>query len=236
MKKYIFSFCLLIISCLSVQAQFNYRPFSLTVNAGGGYAFMDAQDPDVNVNIGISGDFHFSPFTYLSVGINNGKFSKSVPDKYGRGFESNLTAFSGIINMSLGEITQPNWKHTRGFFDNIYVGAGIGVVRSSMSSFNRLTLDAPPYSGIKRYVGGVKYSGTNIIIPVNIGANIKFFDSFKETKPLSLNINYQYNFSFTDNVDGYDPIYKNNSKDTFGIFTLGLRYSFGSPLNYSSYR
>ncbi|AFD08015.1 hypothetical protein [Solitalea canadensis] len=231
MKKYIFSFCLFIITCLSAQAQFNYRPFSVTLNTGAGFAFMDANQPDVNVNIGLSGDFHFSPFTYLSVGVNNGKFSRKSPDQYGRGFESNLTSFSGIINISLGEITQPNWKYTRGLFDNTYVGVGVGVVRSSMSNFNLVAPD-----GKFGRVGGVKYAGTNIFIPVNIGANIKFFDSFKELKPLSLNINYQYDFTFTENIDGYNPSFDNKFSDAFGILTFGVRYSFGSSQNYSSYR
>lgn len=237
MKKYIFSFCLLAITCFSATAQFNYKPFSVTLNTGAGFAFMDANSPDINVNIGLSGDFHFSPFTYLSIGVNNGKFSKKTPDTYGRGFESNLTAFSGTINMSLGEITQPNWKFTRGFFDNIYVGTGLGVVRSSMSDFNLIAPDGsvPKAPGVKK-IGGVKYSGTNIIIPVNVGANIKFFDSFKELKPVSLNVNYQYNFSFSDNIDGYNPSYDNKFSDAFGVLTIGVRYSFGSAQNYSSYR
>lgn len=234
MKKYIFSGCLFIITCFSAKAQFNYRNFSATLNAGAGRGYMDAADEDFNVNLGISAEYNFSPFSYFSLGVNNGKFSKSVPDQYGRGFESNLTTVTGMINMSFGEITQPNWKYTRGFFDNIYVGAGIGVVQSKMKDFNNVGIQGRP--GYPAPIGGVKYSGTNLIIPINVGLNVKFFDSFKELKPVSLNINYQHNFSLTDNIDGYSPTYDNKFSDAFSIFTIGLRYSFGSDQNYSSYR
>ncbi|UKJ07085.1 hypothetical protein [Solitalea lacus] len=232
MKKYLLSLSLLFIGMFSASAQFKYNMFAATLNVGANRANMDAGYGDVNFSIGFSGDVHITPFTFLSLNVNDGKFSKNKPDQYGRGFEADFTSFNSTVNMSLGEILRPWWKETYGFWNNLYLGAGIGVVKSKMNDFNYITNDG---GGKFPSIGGVKYSGTNVIIPLNAGLNIKFVEYGDET-PIELNVNYQHNIALTDNIDGYNPRYDNKYSDSFGLLTLGLRVNFGPQRTYYSWR
>ncbi|MCO4292103.1 hypothetical protein NF867_04410 [Solitalea sp. MAHUQ-68] len=230
MKKYFLLLVLFTISYFSASAQFRYNRFSATLSAGASRANMDAANGDVNFNLGLSAECHFTPFTYFSLNYNDGKFSKMSPDQYGRAFVSDYSTFSGSINMSLGEIIHPWWKETYGFWNNIYFGAGLGIVSSKMNEYNNIAMDYQHPD-----MGGAKYSGTNAFIPINTGINFKFTEYGLET-PIEINLNMQHCIGLTDNIDGYNPKFDNKYSDAFDIVTIGLRYTFGPEKVYYMWR
>ncbi|POY34917.1 hypothetical protein C3K47_17595 [Solitalea longa] len=230
MKKYLLLLVLFTITCFSASAQFRYNRFSATISAGASRANMDAANGDVNFNLGLSAEYHFTPFTNFSLNYNDGKFSKMTPDLYGRAFVSDYSTISGSVNMSIGEIIHPWWKETHGFWNNIYFGAGIGMVSSKMNEYNNITVD-----GGFSPIGAAKYSGTNAFIPINAGINFKFNEFGLET-PIEINMNMQHCIGLTDNIDGYNPSFDNKYSDAFDILTIGLRYTFGPEKVYYSWR
>lgn len=110
-------------------------------------------------------------------------------------------------NLSIGSIT---WRHNQNFIQP-YVTAGIGTMHYTPV----LTANGTSQN-FKRTDNG---SINEVFIPVGVGVK------FNVAKGINVDLGYQLNFAYTDNLDGFNYA-SNNDKFSYGH--IGLEFALGS--------
>jgi hypothetical protein len=207
----------LLFMVVSTQAQVNKQGFSASANIGGNLGFTDVKGSDVNLTYGGGVNYFISPFMGIKAEFNHGRLSRKLADRNFKAYINNYNYLTSTVNVALGQLLKPNEKVAHYMLYNIYMGTGIGVIASNISEPNSFTPDN---------LGGITYKGTDFTLPVNLGVDFKFLGFYYSKSPLSFNLNYQHSFAFTEMLDGYDPPNDNNTKDSFGNLSFGLKYQF----------
>ncbi|MCO4294331.1 hypothetical protein NF867_15825 [Solitalea sp. MAHUQ-68] len=219
MKKVILLLLIFVFVGKKGNAQMSEHKLSLGVNIGYSKAFMDTQQSDVNLSFGGSADMYISPYIFLSGNFHHGKFSQLNPDKYGRGFSTVFNQLNASVNLKSGMFFKPDFRSAYLPWYHVYVGVGVGAVITQMNEANLAAPDA------NQLIGGVRLNQQAFVLPINVGVNFNIL-GFNYDTPFSINLNYQHNLSFNDNLDGYNPTFDNKYKDAFGVATIGFRYNF----------
>ena len=184
-----------------------FSSFSIGVNEGVVMAHTDVKGNNINTSTSFDFYYYYTPNINLGMDYQFGKL-KGGPDKYTKYFKNNFQCYT--LKARIYSAQFANVFTNRNRF-NYYFGTGIGQLKSTITDIN---LDPK--------LEGQKYSGTNWIVPIDIGTDISF------RKRILLNINYQWNVSFTDLSDGYNPNDANNkSNDYFSYLSLGLKFRLG---------
>ncbi|WP_026897762.1 outer membrane beta-barrel protein [Daejeonella oryzae] len=214
--------CYLLIFLLfaaNASAQINKPGFSASVNLGGNQAFTDVDGSDLNITFGAGLNYYVTPFLGIKTEVSHGNLSRKLLDRNYKNFNNTYNYLNSTVNVALGQFLKPSEKVAHYMLYNLYMGTGLGLISSNIKEPNNVTPDNQ---------GGVTYKGTDITVPVNIGVDFKFLGFYYTKSPLSFNLNYQHSFAFTEMLDGYDPPTGNNSKDSFGNFTAGVKYQFSA--------
>ena len=104
--------------------------------------------------------------------------------------------------------------------NGIYGGVGVGVINNSIKPYTKGGLN-------QNLISPLVTSSTTQTLPLNAGIDINVPKIFGYTG-LMVNVNYQYVFTGSDIVDGYDPAVRfNKAKDTYTYLSAGLRFNFG---------
>jgi hypothetical protein len=140
----------------------------------------------------------------------------------GREFENHFTAFLFRAQLQAGELFDYSQGGVGNAFKNFYVSTGIGYIVNHIVA----------KSADIRVTSGRALPGDNNsqipFIPARIGYEFKIFNDYNQPS-VKVDIGYQYNFMFDDNLDGYKTGAKN---DVMGQLTLGVKFAIGGVTSY----
>ena len=226
MKKTAF---LLLLSCLSIAASAQYNYYRIAFGIGGGMNryFGDIEyKPKYKPTISANLDYNFTPFASAGIEFQTGTITAGDPK-----FDPNLryfkNAYKAIIlggKIQLGQVVDIQTSDFLYYVRGFYLGSGVGVVMNDMKEIVRIKPDGSnyPFPGLDK--------SKDLLIPANIGFNFDFPDQWGYTRFI-FNINYQFNVTLGEGLDGYnDPKsrgFKNSAPDMFHNFTIGIKYCFG---------
>lgn len=215
---------------LVAQLSYNYAGYSIGVGGGLARASADLSKEINKTAFYVNFNYNYTPFTTFTAELQAGKLAGGDPltDKDTRGFENSFKAVILYADFQLGEYI--NYQN-RGFLNivkNIYGGTGFGVIHNQMDFVQRTSLIDPTY------VFPGQDSSTELLIPARIGYEFKFYNEFQEPY-IRLNLGYQQTWVYGEGLDGYnDPPtkFKNNHVDRYALFSVGVKYGFGTPVSY----
>lgn len=223
MKKLFFT--LMMSGCLATaSAQFS-RPITIGAGAGVAYGLADLKNAKMGFTWYGEGDYLLNPF--ISVGLQAQKgelsgeeFNSTFSNKY---YAGNVNAkvrmgqFMGLPdNYSYYTLAANDLQR---ILSNVYVGAGAGLMKNRI----RRTV-SPEYAA---YIAGrdgeisTDLGGIHFIVPLNVGVDIPFGRTLYGPK-WAVNVNYQHNLTFNDNIDGII----NSQNDQYGVVSVGVKYAF----------
>jgi hypothetical protein len=146
----------------------------------------------------------------------------STKDYLGRQFTADYHYFAFRIQLQAGEIMDYSRSKFMNALKNFYIGGGLGMVYSNITEINRYSIQ---YIGF--YTPGVD-KASQLFFPARIGYEFKFFN--KNQRPdVKIDVGYQYNIIFGDDIDGFKAGAHN---DAFGQFTIGMKFSVGGVTSY----
>jgi hypothetical protein len=249
LKKFILFF-VISLTTVAVKAQggYEYARFGIGVGVGYGCAFADIRKEDYHPAFNFGINYNFNPFLPVALEFQTGKLSGGgiTPDKdpYGRQYQNNYHAFILHADAQAGMFFDYSGSVFLNAIRNFYIGTGIGQVYNKIVVLQR---GNPPAfsdpSDVKNYHGELGSTNgfqpanqnTNLLIPIRVGYEFKIFDSY-DRPACTITVGYQHNFTTGEGLDGYNdptPQFKNNSKDQYGQFSIGIKYNFIGITEYS---
>ena len=209
--------------------QFNFKRYSVGLSTGITHAYTDVPEMKFAPGLVFSADYFITPFVagYLDLQFGNIKGGSKIfdfsrePKRHGREFSN--AYLSATVNARLA-LAQLIYYQDRGFTNAIkglYLGLGVGVIQNNVKNVR--------IQPTTNYVFPGEGNSINLAVPLNVGINFEFKDSWNETRYI-LGVNYQSNLTFGEGLDGYnDPpeIFENNGFDMYNMGTISLKYCFG---------
>ncbi|HYK77598.1 MAG TPA: outer membrane beta-barrel protein [Daejeonella sp.] len=208
-----------------VQAQYNFRRYSVGIGAGVTQPYSDMAFNKRAVGIELSCDFYLTPF--LTAGLE-GQFGRLTGgdrfnDPHLREFDNRYLALTINGKAAFGELLNYNRRGIQNAFKGLYVGAGAGFIKNKMHFVTRVKGDGSNYT----FPGAD--AGINLQVPFMAGISFNIPDAWDETRYI-LSVGYQMNVIFGEGMDGFnDPPskFKNYYHDMYSFSTISLKYCFG---------
>lgn len=208
-------------------AQIQYIPASIhrfSISLGGGMTalFGDLKPkvfkPAARGNI----DYNFTPFISAGIEGQYGTFAGGDIEPAGKTTglysQSNYYAVNANVRLGVGQFLPTPENRFSELLGGIYLGSGIGYVSSEVTTL----VKKYPYSSTP-LTGTFYVEANEILIPINLGVNMDL-----PVYRLGANLNFQYNITMSEALDGYDVnILSNNDNDGYGMVSLAIRYYFG---------
>ncbi|QKJ29499.1 hypothetical protein HQ865_06935 [Mucilaginibacter mali] len=219
MKNIILTLLICVLS-VAAKAQFgyNYSQYEFGLSAGINKAKTDFRIPKTGYAAMASFTYNYTPFINYIAELQVGGVkadSLSVIPGSALTFTNDYTTVSFRAQLQMGEIMDYSQSQFANFLKNIYVSGGVGVI----------------YTDLKIYDSGFlsgESKGSNVFIPVKLGYEFKFFNSFNEPR-MKLDFGYQRNLIMSDAFDG---ISYGSNKDSFSQFVIGLKFALGGETSY----
>jgi hypothetical protein len=227
LKKYL----LFIVSVLAfykagAQGSLNYASYGFGFSGGINRPYSDLKKNYNNKSYSATAYYYYTPFVPIGLEFQIGKLAGGgndvKVDKDTRRFVNDYKALMLHMDVQLGEIIDFRGSTLLNIAKNFYAGAGIGGISNSVD-VNRQSLLDPTYT----FPG--KDNGINIIVPLRLGYEFKFYNSYDEPN-IRLDIGYQHYVTFGEGLDGYadPPIkFKNNALDQYSTIMVGIKFMFG---------
>ncbi|POY37027.1 hypothetical protein C3K47_08185 [Solitalea longa] len=226
MKKLSLSIIFFFIVVSNSFAQIEYNRFSVEGFGGVTMAFTDALNDNISHVFG--GAFHYntSPFSYFAFDIQSGQLQGGMEGNL-RKFTNKYSSFAVTYNLGLGDLLNVTGNRIRQKVNDIYFGAGVSLIRNNVKEVTPYE-----YSGDGgTFTEGIKFKGSEFVFPLQIGANIKYRTKTEKT-PFAFNLQYQFNLSFSDLLDGYEGAPGNKKNDLYSTIWIGVKYFFGPTAIY----
>lgn len=219
MKKIIFTL-LVCVSALVVKAQvgYNYSQYDFGLSAGFNSPKTDFVKAGKSYSAIGHFTYNFTPYVNYIAEVQVGSIkgdSLAIFPGSSYSYNNNFTTVSFRAQLQMGEIMDYSRSQFSNFFKNIYVSAGVGVIYTDLKIYD---------TGIE----AVETKGSNIFIPIKAGYEFKFFNDYSEPV-VKLDIGYQYNYIFSDNVDG---VTAGKTSDAIKQFVIGLKFGIGGSTSY----
>lgn len=218
-----------LLACLSAlvskaQIGYNYSQFDLGAAVGFNSFYGDTQTPVSTRAISFNFDYNQTPYINYIFEFQAGKLmgGDSVKDRYGRQFSADYNYYAFRAQVQAGELIDYSSSPVFNFFKNAYVGAGLGMLYSNIKTINRYSLQLPGF-----YTPGPE-SAKELFIPARIGYEFKIFSKYQKPE-YKIDIGYQYNIVFGDELDGFRAGAHN---DAYGQVSIGLKISVGGETSY----
>lgn len=225
MKYKVFTLSILFVAAAYIgRAQIQYIPasihrLSLTVGGGVTNLYGDLKTKVFKPAARGNFDYNFTPF--ISAGVEGqygmlagGDLNVSGKDG-GLYSESNFWAVMANVRAGLGQILPVPQNKFSELVGGIYIGTGIGYVKSDVRSIKN--------NSFVMNNGSIRYDAGDVIIPINLGINADL-----PVYRLGINLNFQYNIGTSDALDGYDfHVRTNTDNDAYSFVSLAVRYYFG---------
>lgn len=207
--------------------QFNYHKMS--VSLGGGVTVPHTDITDFSSQPVINGAVHYNITPYVAVGIDAevGKLDGNYHNMYE--FENKFMALAADARLQMRQFTGEEVSGLPAAFSRLYLGAGLGMVRSNATA-SALGGGDDRWFGPDGESGRSEYKSADIIVPVFAGVNIPIMESL-DREMLSLFVNYRLNVSFSDELDAVASS-GSTADDHFSTLSIGVRFNFGASEPY----
>jgi hypothetical protein len=205
------------------QIGYDYARFDVGFSVGFNQFYGDvATSKSTNA---VSFNFNYNQTPFLNY-IIEGQFGKlaggGTSDPLGRQFATDYQYYAFRIQLQAGEIIDYSENAFANTLKNLYVGTGIGIIYGNVSSITRYSTTIPGH-----YTPGENKSN-QVFLPVRIGYEFKIFNQYLQPN-IKIDIGYQYNNIFGDEIDGYRA---GHYKDSYSQFTIGAKFSIGGVTSY----
>jgi hypothetical protein len=245
LKKLIFFIFLL--GTLQGFSQANFSRIGVGINGGLSASFSDfsyGASPIIpgfspvkgltlnkSQSFGGSLDYYFTPF--INAGIEYNSVSlKDGTDRHNRAFISKVTAIEVRGSVAIGEFIDFSYSPVLYNLRNLNASLGVGFI-SGTNNVADFGSGAFPSRQHANDLGKSKFSGV-LSLPLSVGYFVNLYNVYQEPK-FVLGINYKTNFTFSDDIDGYndDPnMFANNSNDVYTTLNFSVKYLFGPKALY----
>jgi hypothetical protein len=213
------------------QGSINYASFGFGLNAGINKPLADLRKQIVNNSYSATAYYYYTPYVPIALEFQVGKLAGGgntvAEDKDTRRFLNNYKALMLHIDVQLGEIIDYQGNTFLNVAKNFYAGLGIGGISNKVDVNRQSLLD-------NTYTFPGKDNSINIIVPLRVGYEFKFYNTYDEPN-IRLDIGYQHYFTFGEGLDGYadPPIkFKNNAPDQYRTIMVGIKFLIGGENSY----
>jgi len=206
------------------QIGYDYSQYDLGTSVAFNSFFGDVQTSVSTKSINFNFDYNQTPFVNYIFEFQAGKLEggNENTDLLGRQFAADYTYYAFRLQVQGGEVIDYSQSHLANALKNLYIGAGLGMIYSNITSINRYSILLPGY-----YTPGVN-SSSELFLPARIGYELKIFNQ-NQRPDFKIDVGYQMNFVFGDELDGFKAGIHN---DALGQFTIGLKISVGGVTSY----
>ena len=232
MKKYLL-LVLALLSTLALKAQTGFDNSNWGIGAEASYvsAYTNLKKQVSHPGISISGIYN----SYLPIvaefqmsRLSGGGETPNV-DLSGRYYSNNYMALFFHGDFQLSSVLNYDYSDVLNVIKGFYVGTGFGFVLNNVKAqrHNQYPQNGP-IGTTDGFLG--KDKSVSLTIPLRIGYEFKFFDSYNE-QTMGIDIGYIQNIAFGEGLSGYNdphPPFKNLHTDQYGQITVGIRYYFTS--------
>jgi len=206
------------------QIGYDYSQYDFGASIAFNSYFGDTQTSVGTKSVNFNFDFNQTAFVNYILEVQTGtlKGGDATLDQLGRQFSANYTYYAFRLQVQAGELIDYSRSPVFNALKNLYAGVGIGMVYSNITSINRYSTQLAGY-----YTPG-NNSASQLFFPARIGYELKIFN--KNQRPdYKIDVGYQYNIVFGDQLDGFKA---GTHNDAFGQFTIGVKISVGGVTSY----
>lgn len=213
-------------------SQTNFYKLAVGGGLGPTVSYADVTENGQSFGGYISGDYNFTPFLTAGLEIQAGqiKGGNILTNQHNRQFKNSYKAFSVNAKIALGEFIDYETNDFLNAIKGIYIGVGLGAINNNMTYIVRYKPNTQTPDQPLGYLFPGRDKSTDLLMPVNLGMNFYFRDREDQLRYI-INFNYQGNLTFGEGLDGYDDsmaTFKNNAPDIYTLFSVGMKYNFGS--------
>lgn len=205
------------------QIGYDYAQYDVGAAVGVNVAAMaDVNTLTVTPSVHFNFNYNQSPFTNYVFELQVGRLEGgTLASSSGRKFENHFTAFSFRGQLQAGEFLDYSTSPFLNAVKNLYVSAGIGYIVNHIV-YKSLDKRDPTYA-----VGD--NNAQTPFLPLRLGYEFKIYNDFNQPS-VKIDIGYQYNYIFGDELDGYKTAASNN--DAYAQFTIGVKFAIGGVTSY----
>jgi hypothetical protein len=229
MMKLIFKSLLILSLCIvsllaKAQIGYDYAQYDLGVAGSANIAASsDVNSYKVTPAVHFNFNYNYTPFVNYVFELQVGRLEGGGGAKsFGRQSENHFTSFIFRGQLQAGEFLDYSNSQFTNFFKNAYVSAGIGYIA------NHIVLKTPDV----RVTNGSALPGDNNaqtpFLPLRIGYEFKIFNDYNQPS-VKIDVGYQHNFLFGDNIDGYAT---GTTNDAYAQFSIGVKFAIGGITSY----
>ncbi len=202
----------------------DYSRFDLGASLGSNQFNGDVVNVQSTKGFSLNFNYNQSAFLNYIFEFQGGKLAggNKTTEPANREFAADYDYLAVRAQLQAGEIMDYSQSRLANAFKNFYIGAGVGVILDNITSINR-------YSTTGQFTPGLNKSQA-LFVPLRVGYEIKIFNKYQRPD-FKIDIAYQYNSTFTDNLDGYKV---GKSNDSFSQFSIGVKFAVGG--NITAYR
>lgn len=218
-----------LLTCLTsliskAQIGYDYGRYDVGFSVGFNQFYGDVVTSKGTKAVNFNFNYNQGPFINYIFEAQFGKLAggDAINDPLGRQFAADYQYYALRLQLQAGELIDYSQNSVANALKNLYVGAGLGIIYDNISSINRYSIQYPGY-----YTPGVN-KATETFIPFRIGYEFKIFNNYSRPD-IKIDIGYQYNKVFGDELDGFKVGHLN---DAYTQFTIGVKFSLGEITSY----
>lgn len=221
------TFLILFICGLSNMAKaqlgYDFSQYDLGFGAGYNKVYGDAETFKNTASVHFNLTYNLTPFTNFVLEAQLGKLQGgSEATKSGRTFSNSFSAYIFRAQLQMGEFLDYSNSGLKNGLKNFYVSAGLGYVVNRIKPINRNSIVLPGFT-----TPGEDNS-QEPFLPLKIGYEFKLYNQYDQPS-VKIDLGYQYNYIFGDDLDGFTA---GNHNDSYVQFVLGVKFAIGSITSY----
>lgn len=213
--KTLFLICLVFLGTTAkAQLGYEYSQYDVGISGSINSALVDIPNTGKNAMGHISFNYNVSPFINYVFEFQTGHLRGW--DKTNQlAFINNPTVVLLRGQVQAGEIIDYSQSRISNALKNVYLSAGVGYIVNNITEVFR---GSNP---------GLNNS-SHVMIPARIGYEFKVFNKYNQPS-FKIDIGYQYNYVFGDNVDGIEAGANN---DAYSQLNIGVKFAIGGINSY----
>lgn len=205
------------------QAGYDYAQYDIGTAVGVNIAAMaDVNTFTTTPSVHFNFNYNQSPFVNYVFELQVGRLEGgTLASSSGRVFENHFTAFSFRGQLQAGEFIDYSSSPFMNVMKNWYVSTGIGYMS------NHIVHKTDDKRGLQ-YTPAGDDNAQVPFLPARIGYEFKLYNQYSQPS-VKIDLGFQYNFLFGDNIDGYTSAGNN---DAYAQFTIGVKFAIGGVTSY----
>jgi hypothetical protein len=206
------------------QLGYDYAQYDFGVGAGANVVYGDAETLTARPAIHLNLTFNQTPFVNYTLEAQIGQMAggNAANSLSGRQFTSDFSSYQFRVQLQQGEFIDYSRSAFANVMKNFYVATGVGIIYTNITGISRYSYLIPDY-----YTGGTN-NANQVFLPLRTGYEFKIFNSYNEPS-FKIDIGYEYNFVFGDELDGFKAGKKN---DAFAQIYFGVKFALGGVTSY----